>query len=101
MEAKCSERNAAGSHIGSHAQRGSNRMPKRRRVRSPHPGVVILKRVLPSGAVRFQARYRDPISGRTLKPLLDPVALRTTQARTLWAKALHESLAVRRAARKA
>lgn len=69
---------------------------RKRRVRSPHPGVVLLERVLPSGIVRFQARYVDPDSGKLRKPLLDPVALPTAEARRKWAIDKAQSLAARR-----
>lgn len=69
---------------------------RKRRVRSPHPGVVLLERVLPSGVVRFQARYVDPDSGKLRKPLLDPIALPTAEARRKWAIDKAQSLAARR-----
>ncbi len=40
-----------------------------------HPGVVIIRRVLPSGAVRWQLRYRDPDTNKFKLPLFkEPVA---------------------------
>ena len=35
-----------------------------RRTRSPHPGVIVFKRMLPSGCVQWRARFRDPDTGR-------------------------------------
>jgi integrase len=69
---------------------------KKRRIRSPHPGVVLLDRTLPSGRRAVQARYTDPDTGKLHKPLLDLVALPTHEARVLWAKRLSQTLAKRR-----
>lgn len=69
---------------------------KKRRIRSPHPGVVLLQRVLPSGTVTYQARYRDPDTGRVRKPLLDLTELSTHDRRREWAIDLSEHLAKRR-----
>jgi integrase len=72
-------------------------MPKtKRRIRSPHPGVYLLRRTLPSGSVVWQARYEEPDSGKIRKPILDAVAFPTHEARTLHAKRLSKSLARRR-----
>jgi len=72
-------------------------MPKHRRIRSPHPGVVLLRRELPSKRVVWQARYTDPDTGRLRKPLVDEVAMPTHHARALWAKRLSQTIAKRRA----
>ncbi len=69
---------------------------RRRRIRSPHPGVVIKRRVLPSGAVTWRARYTEPDTGREAYATLDGVALPTHEARTLWAKRKAQALAARR-----
>jgi integrase len=58
---------------------------KKRRIRSPHPGVVLKRRVLPSGATAWRARFQDPDSGRTIYLTLDAVACSTAEARRLWA----------------
>lgn len=69
---------------------------KKRRTRSPHPGVVLLDRTLPSGRKAVQARFRDPDSGKLHKPMLDLVALPTQEARRLWAMRKSKELAKRR-----
>jgi integrase len=70
---------------------------RRQRIRSPHPGVVLIRRPLPSGASSWRARYEDPDTGHTTYQTLDPVALRTAKARELWAKRKAEALHARRA----
>ena len=69
---------------------------RRRRKRSPHPGVKLKKRTLPSGRVRWIARYVDPESGKERDQTLDLQALPTRETRTLWAKAKSKELATRR-----
>ena len=71
---------------------------RKRRIRSPHPGVVLLKRKLPSGAVRWQARYTDPATGKVKTPILNggELQLTTAEARELWAKRKSKELARRR-----
>lgn len=65
----------------------------RRRIRSPHPGVVLLR---PSGAhVTWRARYIDPDTGRLVKERLDPVALSTDTLRRDWAVKKSKLLAKR------
>ena len=71
---------------------------RKRRIRSPHPGVVIKQRKLPSGAKSFRARFTDPDTGRETYITLDgELGLSTSEARTVWAKRKAESLAKRRA----
>lgn len=69
---------------------------KKRRIRSPHPGVVLLDRTLPSGRRAVQARFTDPDTGRLHKPMLDLTALPTAEARRLWAIRKSKELAMRR-----
>jgi integrase len=69
---------------------------KKRRTRSPHPGVVLLNRTLPSGRKAVQARFCDPDSGKLHKPLLDLTALPTQEARRVWAIRKSKELARRR-----
>src|SRR4051794_25008271 len=98
-------------HSWCHAQRACNRaasLPKqertamasnrrkRKRIRSPHPGVYVIGRTLSSGAVAYRARYADPDSRRTVWITLDLVALPTREARALWAKRKSQELAKRR-----
>lgn len=71
------------------------RKPKRR-TRSPHPGVVLKRRKLPSGATSWRARYTDPDTGRETYTTLDPLALPNAEARTQWAKQLANELARKR-----
>jgi integrase len=69
---------------------------KKRRTRSPHPGVVLVK---PDPAGRhpyWRARYVDPDSGRTVKVTIDPVAVSTAEARRDWAVRRSKVLARRR-----
>jgi hypothetical protein len=69
---------------------------KKRRTRSPHPGVKLKSRVLPSGGVRHFARFIDPDTGRETDVTLDPVALTTATARTQWAKDKAKAIARRK-----
>jgi integrase len=67
-----------------------------RRTRSPHPGVVLLP---PDEAGRHpthRARYEDPDTGKMVKERLDPMALRTKEARRDWAIRKSRALAKRR-----
>lgn len=74
--------------------RPSTTAPKKRRLRSPHPGIVIVK---PDAEhPHWRARFVDPDSGRTVKVRLDPVALTTAAARREWAIAKSKNLAKRR-----
>ena len=93
--ARGSLRKNLGSHTGSHVLRKAYHVTKHR-IRSPHPGVVLLRRQLPSGAVAWQARFKDPDSGALKKPMLDLVALPTREARRLWAIRLSKKIAQRR-----
>lgn len=68
-----------------------------RRTRSPHPGVVLLRRALPSGAASYRARYTDPDTGRAVYQTLEAI-LSTREARAAWARRLSASLARQRAA---
>lgn len=71
-------------------------MRRKRRIRSPHPGVVLKRRTLPSGAVSWRARYEDPDTGRETYATLDAAALPTHEARRLWAIQKAKTLAKRR-----
>jgi hypothetical protein len=69
---------------------------KKRRIRSPHPGVVLIK---PNPADRhtyWRARFVDPDTGRSSKLRLDPFALPTAEARRSWAILKSKTLASRR-----
>lgn len=69
---------------------------KRRVIRSPHSGVVLKQRALPSGATAWRARFTDPDTGRETYVTLDAVALPTAEARRLWAIRKSKDLAKRR-----
>jgi integrase len=66
---------------------------RKRRIRSPHPGVVLNCRTLPSGREQWRARFTDPSTGRETDVTLDPVALPTQEARRLWAVRKSKALA--------
>lgn len=68
---------------------------RKRRIRSPHPGVKLKKRVRASGLVSWRAHYVDPDTGREVAKTLDATALSTREARTQWAKKLARHLARR------
>lgn len=69
---------------------------KKRRIRSPHSGVVLKQRTLPSGARSWRARFTDPDTGREVYVTLDALGLPTHEARTLWAKRKSKELSKRR-----
>lgn len=69
---------------------------RKRRIRSPHPGVVLLERKWPSGRSTWRARYVDPETGARAFVTLDPT-LTTHEARTSWAKSLAAQLGRTRA----
>lgn len=66
---------------------------RKRRVRSPHPGVKLKKRTLASGAVTWRAVYECPDTRRDVYVTLDRLALPTAGARTQWAKSLAADIA--------
>jgi integrase len=68
----------------------------KRRIRSPHPGVVLKQRTLPSGAKAWRARYTDPDSGKEVYTTLEAAALPTHDARRLWAIRKAKALTKRR-----
>lgn len=70
-------------------------MTKRRRVRSPHPGVKLKKRTRKSGATSWRAHYIDPDTGREVAKTLSPT-LSTKEARTIFAKNLAKGVEKRR-----
>lgn len=71
-----------------------SRRRKARRTRSPHPGIVLIR---PDAEHAYwRARYVDPDTGKTVKAKLDPLALRTAEAREDWAKRKAKELARRR-----
>lgn len=70
---------------------------RKRRIRSPHPGVVLKRRELPSGNVSWRARFTEPETGREVYETLD-ASLTTREARAQWATRKAEDLARRRVA---
>jgi integrase len=68
----------------------------KRRIRSPHPGVVVLRRKLPSGAEIHLARWVDPDTGKRRKQHLDVLECSTAEARRRWAIKKAKALAKRR-----
>jgi len=71
-------------------------MAKRKRIRSPHPGVVLIPPDPEHGHPTWRARYLDPDSGRTVKVRLDPLAVPTAETRRDWAIRKAKALAKRR-----
>ncbi len=70
-------------------------MSKRRRVRSPHPGVKLKKRTRPSGTTTWRAHYVDADTGKEVAKTLS-TTLSTKEARARWAKNLSRELEKRR-----
>lgn len=68
---------------------------KKRRIRSPHPGVVL---VAPKGEwhVTWRARHKDPDSGRMVWTRLDPVELPSPETRRDWAIDMAKTMARRK-----
>jgi integrase len=72
-------------------------MAKRKRyIRSPHRGVVLIRRKLPSGGSSWRARWKDPKTGKLVYLTLDPLELTTADARKDWAIAKSAKLAKER-----
>lgn len=72
---------------------GATKKVGQRRTRSPHPGVVLLK---PQGdRAAWRARYEDPDTGKLTFTRIDPMAIRTAEARRTWAIAVSKRIARR------
>jgi integrase len=84
-----------GPSQGPSAEQGPSKGPRARRqkVRSAHPGVVLKKRVNPSGAVVWRARFKDPETGKVA--YLKLAGLTTADARREWAITKSKSIAQR------
>ncbi len=67
-------------------QREGTTKRKKRRIRSPHPGVKLKRRTLASGAISWRAHYVDPDTGREVAITLEALAVSTKEARENWAK---------------
>jgi integrase len=70
--------------------------PKKRRIRSPHPGVKLKRRELPGGGVSWRGAYIDPDTGRAVYITLKPENSKTAEHRRTWAIAKSKSLGARR-----
>lgn len=70
---------------------------KRRRVRSQHPGVVLIKPEPGGKHPHWRARYADPDLRRRVKVTLGPMDGRTLETRRDWARRKADQLAERRA----
>jgi integrase len=64
---------------------------KKRRVRSPHPGVVLLK-ADKAARIGCRARYLDPDAGRMVKVTLQRIDAKTIDTQKKWAIAKSEQL---------
>lgn len=96
MDASTSATNATDANANAtDASTSARTKKKRRRVRSPHPGVKLKKRALPGGGISWRAHYIDPETGREKAETLD-AALSTKEARTTWAKQKSAELAIAR-----
>ncbi|HET8940216.1 MAG TPA: hypothetical protein VFN67_42535 [Polyangiales bacterium] len=74
----------------------SQRVKRRKRVRSPHPGVVLIGPD-PKRRIRtWRARFTDPDTDRLVWESLDPLVLRSAELRRAWAIRKAQSLAKRR-----
>jgi integrase len=67
---------------------------KKRRIRSPHPGVVLIQP--DDGHPYWRARIKDPDTGRMTKVRIDPVANPTAEKRRDWAILKSKALAKRK-----
>lgn len=69
----------------------------KKRIRSPHPGVVLKNRVWPSGKEIWLARWFDPDTGRRKDTNLTKLGQSNAEMRRTWAIKKAKSLAIRRA----
>ncbi len=69
---------------------------KKRRVRSPHPGVVLIPPDPEQRQGYWRARFEDPDSGKLTKVRLDPLAISTAEARRDWAMKKAKAIARRK-----
>lgn len=68
-----------------------------KRIRSPHPGVVLKNRVWPSGKEIWLARWFDPDTGKRKDTNLTKLGQSNAEMRRAWAIKKAKSLALRRA----
>lgn len=69
---------------------------KKRRIRSPHPGVILLKPRSDWGHKAWRARFTDPDSKKETTVRLDPLAVPTAETRRDWAVKKSKAIAKRR-----
>lgn len=69
---------------------------KKRRIRSPHPGIVLIKPESNGRHPHWRARYTDPDTDRIVKVRLDPLNVTTAEARREWAIQKARDVAKRR-----
>lgn len=69
--------------------------PKKRRTRSPHPGIVLIPPDPAHGHPTWRARCKNPDTGKLEKVRLDPTVLSTAEARRQWAIRQAKTLARR------
>lgn len=69
---------------------------RRRRIRSPHPGVVLIKPDPAGRHPHWRARYDDPDLGRRVKVRIDPLVASREETRREWAIHKARALAKRR-----
>ena len=58
---------------------------RKRRIRSPHPGVVWLERKLPSGGTSWRARFTDPDTGKLVYLGMRRLKVTNHEGRREWA----------------
>lgn len=69
---------------------------KKRRIRSPHPGVVLLKPDPDGRHPNWRARFVDPDTGRSVKETIDRLLAPSEETRRVWAIRKAKALAKRR-----
>ncbi len=69
---------------------------RKRRTRSPHPGVKLTRRTLGNGHSFWRARFIDPDTNKIVDLTLDGKTLTSDEARTDWAKKKSKAIARRR-----
>lgn len=71
-------------------------MKTRHRIRSPHPGIKIVRKVRSDGKATWYARFKDPDSGRVVQTNLTRLGHGSAEARSAWAIKRAHTLAERR-----
>jgi integrase len=81
---------------GARKASGPGKRRRKRRTRSPHPGVVLIPPDRGGRHLTWRARFRDPDTGKLTKTRLDPSELSTEEGRREWAIRKSKALAKRR-----